>query len=114
MEVMNMELNFNKVTKSYLKIVFIDGRSFLVGTPNKNLLDKIMAMDSKLKTNNANDMSVDQVDELYKISGEMISVNKTNEKLTGKELGEIWDVEDLILFFNTYMTFLESITNLKN
>ena len=107
-----MELNFNKVMKHYLTITLIDGRSFMVGTPNKKLLDKIMAMDKKLKAEDIAETG--QVDELYNISGEIMSINKTNTKITGKELGEIWDVEDLYLFFNTYMTFLDGVANVKN
>ena len=112
-----MELNFNKVKKHYLNITLVDGRVIMVGTPNKGLLDKIMVMDTRLKTENTNDVtdvSSDQINELYNICGEILSINKTNTKITGKELGEMFDVEDLFLFFNTYMTFLDSIANSKN
>ena len=113
-----MELNFNKVAKHYLTVTLLepDNRKFMVGTPNKNLLDKIMAMDTKIKTENIdeNNLSNFDSDELYNICGEIMSVNKTKTLITGKELGELWDVEDLFLFFNTYMTFLDSIANAKN
>lgn len=109
-----MELNFNKVKKHYLTITLFDGRVVMVGTPNKSLLDKIMFMDTKLKGNKQDEISSEQIDELYNICGEIMSTNKTGTKVTGKELGEMFDVEDLFLFFNTYMTFLDSIANSKN
>lgn len=114
-----MELNFNKVMKHYLKIVLTDEEqtTVMVGTPNKKLLDKIMAMDKTLKKENiadANTISSELVDELYNICGEIMSINKTNTKITSEKLGGLLDVEDIYLFFNTYMTFLDSIANSKN
>lgn len=110
-----MELNFNKVMKHYLNITLINGKRLMVGTPNKKLLDKIMAMDKTLNaTNGENNLSNKQVDDLYNICGEIMSINKTNTKITGTELGELLDIEDIYLFFNTYMKFLDSIANTKN
>ena len=110
-----MELNFNKVMKHYLNITLVNGKRLMVGTPNKKLLDKITAMDKTLKVTKSEDsLSTEQVNDLYNICGEIMSINKTNTKITGTELGELLDIEDIYLFFNTYMKFLDSIANVKN
>lgn len=110
-----MELNFNKVEKHYLRITLFNEKApILVGTPNKKLLDKIMAMDNVLKVKDDADLNDEQISDLYRISAEILSVNKTNRKISNKDLESMFDIEDLLLFFNTYMDFLDSVVNLKN
>ena len=112
-----MKLDFNKINKTYLTITLTDGKTYLLTTPTKRLLNKILEMDSVLKTNDGeelNTLNEETIESLYKISSEIMSTNKTNTKVTSDELGDMWDIEDLILFFNTYMSYLESVTNSKN
>ena len=112
-----MKLDFNKINKTYLTITLTNGKTYLLTTPTKRLLNKILEMDSVLKTNDGeevNTLNEETIESLYKISSEIMSTNKTNTKVTSDELGDMWDIEDLILFFNTYMSYLESVTNSKN
>lgn len=110
-----MELNFNKVQKHYLKItLFNETTPILVGTPNKRLLDKLLAMDTVIDNSGESELNTEQVTELYNICAEVLSINKTNKKITGEQLEEMFDIEDLFLFFNKYMEFIDSIATLKN
>lgn len=112
-----MKLDFNKINKTYLTITLTDGKTYLLTTPTKGLLNKILAMDNILKTNgdvDAMDIDPETIEDLYRISAEIMSINKTKTKVSSDELGEMWDIEDLILFFNTYMSYIESVANSKN
>ena len=45
-----MKLDFNKINKTYLTITLTDGKTYMLTTPTKRLLNKILSMDSILKT----------------------------------------------------------------
>lgn len=109
-----MQLNFNKVQKRYLTVTLIDGRVLIIGTPTKKLLDKLLAMNGKVNGEVADNLTQEDVDSLYKLTGEVMSVNKTNTIITSKEVNDLFDLEDLMLFFNAYMSFLDSIVSSKN
>jgi hypothetical protein len=112
-----MKLDFNKINKTYLTITLTNGKTYMLTTPTKKLLNNILAMDNLLKANgnvDAMDFDPQTIEDLYSISSEIMSINKTKTIVTSDELGEMWDIEDLILFFNTYMSFIESVANSKN
>lgn len=111
-----MKLDFNKINKTYLTITLTDGKTYMLTTPTKRLLSKILSMDSILKTSEEENTSINEetIDSLYEISAEIMSTNKTNTKVDSEELANLMDIEDLILFFNTYMSYIEKVTNLKN
>lgn len=112
-----MKLDFNKINKTYLTVALTNGKTYMITTPTKGLLNKILAMDNLLKTNgdvDAMDFDPQTIEDLYTISAEIMSINKTKTIVTSEELGEMWDIEDLILFFNTYMSYIESVANKKN
>lgn len=112
-----MKLDFNKINKTYLTITLTNGKSYYLSTPTKGLLNKILAMDNVLKSKgdvDAMDIDPETIEELYNISADIMSINKTREKVSSNELGDMWDIEDLILFFNTYISYIESVANSKN
>lgn len=111
-----MKLDFNKINKTYLTITLTDGKTYMLTTPTKRLLNKILSMDSILKTSDEENTSINEetIDSLYEISAEIMSTNKTNTKVSSEELANLMDIEDLMLFFNTYMSYIEKVTNLKN
>ncbi len=110
-----MELNFNKVQKHYLRLTLLNEKEpILIGTPTKKLLDKLVNMNSLVDTEDANELNPEQIGDIYNICAEVMSINKTNRKISKAELEEMFDIEDLLLFFNTYMEFLDSIVALKN
>lgn len=111
-----MKLDFNKINKTYLTITLTDGKTYMLTTPTKRLLNKILSMDSILKTSEEENTSIngETIDSLYEISAEIMSTNKTNTKVSSEELANLMDIEDLMLFFNTYMSYIEKVTNLKN
>ncbi len=111
-----MKLDFNKINKTYLTITLTDGKTYMLTTPTKRLLSKILEMDSILKANEEENTTFNEetINSLYEISAEVMSTNKTKTKVSSEDLGTMWDIEDLILFFNTYMSYIEKVTNSKN
>lgn len=108
-----MQLDFNKVHKNYLTVTLVNGKSYMVTTPKKRLFNKILELEPLINKENEK-FSPQDVDDLYATCAEIISTNKTNTKITDEELGEILDLDDVILLLKTYEKYLESITNLKN
>lgn len=108
-------LDFNKIDKNYLTITLTNGKNYLLKSPSKRLLDKILSVNSIFKNEDvtSTDINPQMIEDLYQISAEIMSTNKTNTIVTVDEIND-WDIEDLVLFFNTYMNYLESITNSKN
>ena len=88
----------------------------MLTTPTKRLLSKILEMDSILKASEEENTTFNEetINSLYEISAEVMSTNKTKTKVSSEDLGAMWDIEDLILFFNTYMSYIEKVTNSKN
>lgn len=109
-----MKLDFNKINKNYLNITLTDGKSYLLTTPTKRLLNEILEMDSMLKNSENATFNEETINSLYEVSAEIMSTNKTKTQVSSEDLGDMWDIEDLVLFFNTYMSYLESVTNQKN
>ncbi len=111
-----MKLDFNKINKTYLTITLTDGKTYMLTTPTKRLLSKILEMDSILKASEEENTTFNEetINSLYEISSEVMSTNKTKTKVSSEDLGSMWDIEDLILFFNTYMSYIEKVTNSKN
>ena len=108
-------LNFNTVKKQYLTLTFNDEKktTVMVGTPTKAIMNELLAVSESLN-NDGDEISQDTLDELFYISSRVISRNKGGVKISKEYLEEMFDIEDLLLFFNTYMQFITELTNTKN
>ncbi len=110
---MSKSLNFNNVKKQYLTITLRDEEqtTIMVGTPTKSDLTELATMYDDLK-NGEND--IDQIDDLYILCAKLMSRNKGGIKITAEHLSDCMDVEDIMLFINAFMEFVNELANAKN
>ena len=110
---MNKSLNFNNVKKEYLTITLRDENktTIMVGTPTKSDLTELAIMYENLK---GGENDIDQIDDLYNLCAKLMNRNKGGIKITAEHLSECMDVEDIMLFINAFMSFVNDLANAKN
>ena len=104
-------LDFTKTRKPTLPIKLSDDLMVHVYTPSKALLEEMIDAQDQIG-NMANDM--ESVDQFYDLVARLMSNNKTGRKLTGEEISDLLNVDDLIVFFYAYTEFISEQTNSKN
>jgi hypothetical protein len=107
-------LNFNNTKKQYLTVTLADEAktTIMVGTPTKKILNELLSMQDSLES--ANDASTEDMDQLYNSCATIMSRNKGGKEITKEYLEEIFDFEDIIVFFNAYMEFISEVMGAKN
>ena len=108
-------LNFNKVKKTYLTVTLADddNTTLLIGTPTKAMMDDLMNLQDTL-TEVEEGNGVDVTDDLYRACAKVMSRNKAKKEITAEYLENLFDFEDIMIFFNAYMSFINNITSEKN
>lgn len=109
-------LNFNSVKKHYLTVTLADERNttLLVGTPTKAIFDHLTRLKSSLETLSEDETDVDATDDLYDACAKVMSRNKSGVKVTKEYLENVFDFEDVMIFFSNYMEFISEVANSKN
>lgn len=109
-------LDFNKIKKEYLTVTLNDEKSttIMVGTPGKALMTELMSLQEYIKEYEAGEVSEETLDNLYIICAKVMSRNKANVRISKEQLEEIFDIEDIIIFFNTYLDYIKGLANSKN
>ena len=114
-------LNFNNVKKEYLPVTLRDGNGsdkkptfILVGTPTKGLLEDLTQLQSTFDETTDNNYAPEVIDDLYNACAKIMSRNKTGRKITKEHLEDIFDFEDIMIFFRAYMEFVNELVNSKN
>ena len=113
---MSKVLNFNNVKKQYLTITLADEKktTLMIGTPTKSIMNDLIALQSSLETIIEDENNIEATNDLYNACARVMSRNKAGVKITSEYLEDIFDFEDIIIFFNAYMEFIEEIGNSKN
>lgn len=110
---MAQTLDFNKFKKNYLTIVLPDEDKtrLQVMTPTKRLLTELATM---LPDTTDGLPSEEDLNALYAFCARLMSRNKAAKKITGEQLAECLDFEDLIAFFEIYTDFVNGVASSKN
>ena len=103
-------LNFNNTKKTFLNVTLTDGTVLLVGTPTKRIFDALI----DIKDNLGNASNDDTLSTIYDICALIMSRNKAGKEITKEYLEETFDVEDIIIFFKSYVAFVEELNSVKN
>lgn len=114
---MSNVLNFNNVKKSYLTVTFADEKetTIMIGTPTKRVMDNLLILEETFKNvGESDDLNPSIMDELYNACAQIMSNNKTRKPITADMLADLFDFEDIFLFFNSYMDFVSQVTDSKN
>ena len=108
-------LNFNNVRKQYLNVTLADENNtvLMIGTPTKAVMNDIVLLRSGLE-NLGEDANDEALDDLYAVCARIMSRNKAGKKITKEYLEEIFDFEDIIIFFHAYVEFVSELSNSKN
>ena len=107
-------LNFNNIAKKYLTVTLSDEKktTLLIGTPTKAVMTELISLQERLSDTDNN--NVEAADGLYDACAKVMSRNKGGITITSDYLAEIMDYEDIMIFFNAYMNFIDEVSGEKN
>lgn len=105
-------LDFSKAKKPTLPVKLPDETLIHVYAPTKAMLEEFVNLDAALGKAANNDQ--ESIDLLYDFIARCLSHNKTGRVINAETLGDQLDVGDLILFANTYASFIAELKNGKN
>ena len=109
-------LNFNNVKKQFLTITLADEKqtTLMIGTPTKAIMDDLTLLQNSMNSANDTDSNKEATDDLYNACARVMSRNKAGVKITKEFLAEIFDFEDITIFFSAYMEFIDEVIASKN
>ena len=110
---MAQTLDFNKFKKNYLTIILPDEdkTKLQVMTPTKRLL---MELTNILPDISEGMPTEEDLNGLYEFCAQLMSRNKAAKKITGEQLAECLDFEDVMAFFDVYTDFVNEVAGSKN
>lgn len=113
---MSKALNFNTVKKSYLTVTLADEKktTIMIGTPTKAIMDELIVLKSSLDLIDEDEANAEATDDLYNACAKIMSRNKGGIKITKDFLADIFDFEDIKIFIDAYMAFIDEIIKSKN
>lgn len=97
-------LDFTKTAKRFLAVNLIDGTCIRLRMPTKRVFDALLGLRDRLATLTTDDAG--QLAEVYDLIAAVMSNNLEHQSITSEYLGEIFDIEDVQLFFESYMSFI--------
>lgn len=115
-------LNFRNVKKTFLTVTLADAEIsetgvdtvLFIGMPTKAIMDDVTALHEALDTVREDENNAEALEDLYAACAKAMSRNKNRVRITPEYLAEIFDVEDVIIFFNAYVDFVRTIEQEKN
>lgn len=113
---MSKTLNFNTIKKQFLTVTFADEKktTIFVGTPTKKIMDDIILLQASIETLNTDNTNETAINDIYSACAKIMSRNKAGVKISVEYLEEVFDFEDIIVFFNAYIDFVTELANEKN
>lgn len=111
---MSYTLDFTKIKKRTMEVIFNDGKKTTVNvmTPTKGVMDEILEIDTLLRDpEKAETVTNDMV---YDLCLKILNRNTNNKKITKKYLEQVWDVDDVYMFYYSYANFVSGQANSKN
>lgn len=96
-----MELNFNQLKKTYLKITLNDKDQTVinVGAPTKKVYDMFLHATEE---------------QLYEVCTAVLNTNKEHKEFTQEEIESLFDYEDAKYLIKEYTVFTNMISKQKN
>lgn len=109
-------LNFNNVKKQYLTVTLADENktTLMIGTPTKQIMDDLIVLRDLKDSVGEEEADSEVMEGLYSACARIMSRNKGGIQIEKSLLEEIFDLEDIMIFFNAYMNFINEINQSKN
>ena len=105
-----VNLDFRKSVKQYMKLTLIDGRELNICKPSKAIFNMFKTLSQSFNELESAELSEtdswDLLDTIYEICSKIMSHNLKREEVTIEYLENTLDVDDLKLFFESYMSFV--------
>lgn len=114
---MQKNLNFNKVNRPTLLLTMPDEAQtqLKVGTPSEALIQELTERAPELE-NIMKSGNKEAINEMYILAAKLISCNRDFIPVTADDLRGKYglDFEALVIFYSTYLDFIEAVNNEKN
>lgn len=109
-------LNFNTIKKRYLTVTLPDEANtvLMIGAPTKKIMDNLIVLQASVDAIDEDNVNSDAMDDLYSACANIMSRNKCGIKITADFLSDLFDFEDIKIFFKSYMEFVTGLVNEKN
>ena len=109
-------LNFNTTKKQYLTVTLPDEKNttLMVCMPTKALFEELDSIKHSFGSANNNESLNQALEDLYDLVARIMSRNKGGVKITKEDLENCLDFEDIVLFFQSYLTFVNGVKTSKN
>ena len=109
-------LNFNNLKKRYLSVTLADENqtTLFIGMPSKVIMDNLTLLQASLESIRDNENDADAIDDMYDACAKVMSRNKAGIRIDKEFLENLFDMEDIIVFFDAYMNFVTEVTDQKN
>lgn len=108
---MAKSLNFKNTKKVYFNVTLPDDTTLMICTPTKAIMDEFISMKDSLESE---EMDETAIDTLYDLCTKIMNRNKAGIKIAKKDLEEMFDFMDVILFIQGYTEFINEVVNSKN
>lgn len=112
-------LDFNTVERPTLELIMPDtDRTIIkVGTPTEGLVEELAKLKPQLdKALQSEDEDEEAKAAIYDLAARLINCNRNFVKVTPEDLRDKFNMnlENLIIFFGTYIDFINEVTHAKN
>lgn len=110
-------LDLNKAKRQSFAVTMMDEKQtvFNLVMPNAETIKRLQTIYKELQSV-ISDNDTDALDACYEVAAELFSCNRMQRNVTVDELKSVYamEFEDLVLFFNAYMEFINELTKAKN
>lgn len=112
---MAKSLDFNKVPKQYLTVTLADEKktTLMIGTPDKKTMEELILLQDAIE-GMEEEKDSEKMDCLYSLCSRLMSRNKGGIEISKEQIETLFDFEDIIIFFNAYMSFIDEVMTTKN
>lgn len=111
---MAKQLNFNTLKKEYFTVTLTDKTVLMIGTPTKSVMNALILLQASVEALDDDHTNQEIVEDLYEACAKVMSRNKAGIEITAEYLAKMFDIQDIMIFFNGYMEFLNEVTGSKN
>lgn len=112
---MAKSLNYNSIKKQYLTVTLADEKqtTIMIGTPTKSDMDELKSLQGVIESL-GEDTDSEKMDVMFTLCARLMSRNKGGIEITKEKIEDIFDLEDIVIFFHAYQDFLSEVMGGKN
>ena len=113
---MDKSLNFNTAPKRFLNVTLADDKNttLMVEMPTKSIMRQLFAVQGQMEGAGAGKISMGLLDDIYAVCAAALSRNKAGVVISQDYLEELFDFDDILLFFGAYSEFVGEAASAHN